>query len=360
MTERNPYSPYNFDSYDNEKRKAAAANPNAKSGNVRKGILAGVGVLFAGAAFAGIVIASYPSHESASIAPPVIHADNGDIVVAPDSNATAAATPADGQQPGGALASAGPTSSDLKEAPPVENLLSKEPPMDKLEAFAHQTEANYADKGVAAPTAPNAAKSTIIANAAPAAVTPTSPSIPPKLSADAAMITAGGEETTPAPTLLKKAVASAQITQTKPAIAPAPAKIASAAPAGTSPQTMAFVKSELQKGATPAAAKMAAKIEPAAGAASPAVSAKAAASPGKYYLQLGSVTSEAGAATQWTKLQKQFPTSLKDIAYRVQKADVAGKGTFYRIQAGPLSKDEASNKCGVIKVYKPGGCIIVQ
>ncbi len=96
------------------------------------------------------------------------------------------------------------------------------------------------------------------------------------------------------------------------------------------------------------------QIEPAAGAAS---AAKAPAS-GSYYVQLASVDAESKASVEWKNLQKKF-SSLAGQQFRVQRADLA-KGTFYRIQAGPMDKATASTVCNSIKAQKPGGCLITQ
>jgi hypothetical protein len=51
---------------------------------------------------------------------------------------------------------------------------------------------------------------------------------------------------------------------------------------------------------------------------------------------------------------------LSGAEYRVQRADLGAKGVFFRIQAGPMSKDSAKSVCDAIKASKPGGCVIVQ
>ena len=51
---------------------------------------------------------------------------------------------------------------------------------------------------------------------------------------------------------------------------------------------------------------------------------------------------------------------LSQEKFRVQEASV-NSGTFYRIQAGPMSKANANNICDSLKqAGKPGGCLVVK
>lgn len=127
-------------------------------------------------------------------------------------------------------------------------------------------------------------------------------------------------------------------------------------PAGASPDTIAFVKSVLEKQDelnTPAV--KIAKTEPAAGV---DVRTKTnVMTGGTHYVQLASITDEARAAKEWTKLQKKY-AALSDSKYRVERKDLGAKGVFYRIQAGPFSKDVASSKCNAV-IAAAGGCFVV-
>lgn len=79
---------------------------------------------------------------------------------------------------------------------------------------------------------------------------------------------------------------------------------------------------------------------------------------GDYYIQLGSVKTMLGAQSEWKKIVNKYPDYLTGFAHRVEKADLGEKGTFYRIQAGPVSKDRASAVCNNIKKITPGGCLV--
>ena len=122
-------------------------------------------------------------------------------------------------------------------------------------------------------------------------------------------------------------------------------------------QTAAATLPEAAKSATvetPAPeAKEAAKIESAAGT----TSAKGV-TPGGSYVQLASVKSESGAAGEWKKLNAKYSV-LSGLKYRTEEANLGAKGTFYRIQAGPMSKDSAASICAEIKKTTPGGCLVV-
>lgn len=97
-----------------------------------------------------------------------------------------------------------------------------------------------------------------------------------------------------------------------------------------------------------------AKIEPAAGAAHTAKTVEQ----GAYYIQLGSVRTETGAHGEWKKIQTRYARQLGPIDYRVRRADLGDKGTFYRIQAGPVPKNKAVSICDAIKKQTPGGCLV--
>src|SRR5690606_31120271 len=116
--------------------------------------------------------------------------------------------------------------------------------------------------------------------------------------------------------------------------------------------------SAVKPAAKPAADKTAervAKTEPAAGA----VTASKAITPGGYYVQVGSVRSESGAAGEWKKIQAKY-SALGGLQYRTQEANVGPKGVFYRIQAGPMSKESADSICAKMKAQTPGACLVTK
>lgn len=102
-----------------------------------------------------------------------------------------------------------------------------------------------------------------------------------------------------------------------------------------------------------AQAAKAARTEPAAGA------ALGSATRGTHYVQLSSVRDRGQADREWASLKRQFSDPLGGLSMRVQEADLGAKGTYYRIQAGPVSKERATTLCAAIKKNKPGGCLVV-
>ena len=99
------------------------------------------------------------------------------------------------------------------------------------------------------------------------------------------------------------------------------------------------------------AAKDNAKIESAAGTTAPK-----AISSGNSYVQLASVKSTAGAAGEYKKLQAKY-SGLSGVDFRTQEANLGAKGIFHRIQAGPMSKADATRICNDIKA-KGGSCLV--
>jgi hypothetical protein len=96
-----------------------------------------------------------------------------------------------------------------------------------------------------------------------------------------------------------------------------------------------------------------AEIEPASNA------VKVTTGTGNVYVQVSSVPDKSKIAPEWKKLTGALPM-LTGLDYRVQSADIKGKGTFHRIQVGPMSSADATELCTAIKTKKPGGCIIAR
>lgn len=116
------------------------------------------------------------------------------------------------------------------------------------------------------------------------------------------------------------------------------------------PKSTTPAKTEVAKDAAkPAATKPVEKAD----------AAPKASSGGSSYVQVASVPDESKAAGEWAKLTSTLPM-LSGQSYRVQTANIPGKGTFHRIQVGPMSKDDAVALCTAIKVKKPGGCLIAK
>jgi hypothetical protein len=116
-----------------------------------------------------------------------------------------------------------------------------------------------------------------------------------------------------------------------------PAEVASAEPVAAQPQQ-----------AKPAEV---AAVEPAA------TQPQQAAPSGGYGMQIASLPSEAEANKTFASLSKKFASVLAGRSFEVRKAEIAGKGTFYRLRIPAGSKDEAAALCGQYRAAG-GSCLI--
>jgi len=79
-----------------------------------------------------------------------------------------------------------------------------------------------------------------------------------------------------------------------------------------------------------------------------------------YRIQLASLRSEAAALGAWRTLQKKHPSLFAGLKPNVVRAVIAGKGTYYRLQAGTLKGQAAARAlCSRAKKRKIG-CLIVK
>lgn len=154
---------------------------------------------------------------------------------------------------------------------------------------------------------------------------------------------------------------AAPVTDTA-AVAPVKPEVPSTTTTTTTTTVAAVAPAEPVKTGTPAVAVdtkavEAAKTEPAAGVQKIDDAPKASA--GGFYVQLGSVKAREGADGEWKKLQKSF-SALSPLSMRVQEANLGDKGTFFRIQGGPVTEAQAKSICDSVKSQKPGGCLVVR
>lgn len=77
-----------------------------------------------------------------------------------------------------------------------------------------------------------------------------------------------------------------------------------------------------------------------------------------FYVQLASLPTKERAEKEWQSLKATYAAELPVKAYRLQEADLGARGTYYRIQAGPMSENAARQACEAIKLKKPGGCLV--
>lgn len=130
--------------------------------------------------------------------------------------------------------------------------------------------------------------------------------------------------------------------------------VAASEPEPSVPQPV--VKPTAQKvEASDGAAEAAAKTEPAAGAALRQETVRE----GDFFVQLGSLREESAAQRSWKDLQSAFPDDLGALGVRVQNVDLGARGMFYRVQGGPVTRDQAQSICQAIEAKRPGGCLVV-
>ncbi|HZL32060.1 MAG TPA: SPOR domain-containing protein [Pseudolabrys sp.] len=76
------------------------------------------------------------------------------------------------------------------------------------------------------------------------------------------------------------------------------------------------------------------------------------------YVQVTSQRSEAEAKAAYNSLRAKFPQILGDRQPVIRRADLGDKGIFYRAQIGPVSSDQADEKCRQLKAV--GGHCFIQ
>ena len=80
---------------------------------------------------------------------------------------------------------------------------------------------------------------------------------------------------------------------------------------------------------------------------------------GRYFVQLGSLSSHDAAETSWKDLQKSLSV-LRPLNHRIQKADLGARGIYYRVQAGPMDEAQARRVCASVEAQRPGGCLVAR
>ncbi len=340
MNQNNDFNQFGFDHYAQPPSRRSTAEkllgPTIGQ-KLRSPLFATAALLLAGVAFAGVIIASYPDEKSGADVP-VVKADTFAYKETPE-------------EPGG-MEIANQDSTVFSsmtvqgEGAGVENLLADEDGQQKFEEFARQVEEAVEEEQITTAARVDAAAE---------------PDIEPS----------SGEGATEA-----EAIALQKIVQ-KPAepeveqLAAAEATKPRIHKAGKSPETLEFVRNVLDKKdakeilaaeptndttASVAANDEAAQVSsiaPAAGMSGMAFE------PGSTYVQVGSVKSATGAEGEWGKIQAKF-SALDGAPHRVTTADLGERGTFYRIQAGPMSTESANSLCDAIKAQDPQGCLIVK
>ena len=134
----------------------------------------------------------------------------------------------------------------------------------------------------------------------------------------------------------------------------APQKPVQVAPPPPKPVTIAAPKPESAK--PPPPTSIAALINDAG--AMPVPAAKTTTGSGSYHLQLSAVRSPDAVSEEWARLKRRYP-ELAAMSSSTHKIDVPDKGTFYRIEAGPLDETAAKSTCTRLR-GQGLGCIVVK
>ncbi|NML73842.1 SPOR domain-containing protein [Rhizobium sp. S-51] len=118
-------------------------------------------------------------------------------------------------------------------------------------------------------------------------------------------------------------------------------------------------QTDLRPAAEPVApaAEMAAAV-PAIPAAEPAAAAPAPAA-GSYFIQVASLPSQAEAEKSYKSISGKFASVVGGRAHEIKKAEIAGKGTYYRVRIAAGSKADAAALC---ERYKSAGgsCLVTK
>jgi cell division septation protein DedD len=67
---------------------------------------------------------------------------------------------------------------------------------------------------------------------------------------------------------------------------------------------------------------------------------------GAYAVQLAAFRDEAGARAAWSRFQQRYPELLREHALLLQSVEIEGRGTFWRVRAGPFrQRSDAAALC---------------
>ena len=134
--------------------------------------------------------------------------------------------------------------------------------------------------------------------------------------------------------------------------APAPAAKApaSTAPAAPPPAVVPAPVPAPAAQAQPRPAPPPAKAPPAVAKPAPVTASGGAA----VRIQVGAVPKEADAQTEWKRLQARHRDLLGGLSLTVVRADLPGKGVYYRLQAGPIDETRARAICDQLKSQNVG------
>jgi cell division septation protein DedD len=80
---------------------------------------------------------------------------------------------------------------------------------------------------------------------------------------------------------------------------------------------------------------------------------------GGFVVQLGALRAQEDADKEWARLKKANADVLGALESDIMKVDIPGKGTFFRLRAGPLDEPGAKAACEELTKRKVG-CIVAK
>lgn len=211
---------------------------------------------------------------------------------------------------------------------------------------------------------------TIVSNGEPATVNATAGSAPSSQTAQTLALAqpgaaqegagSGAQETAePAVIALDGAQSTGGFAIPTPSPLPAPVQQAAAPapkpetpqPAAQTPQPAAQSDSQSDLGAPTQIASAPASPQPAA--ARPAVTSS------EWKIQVSSQRSRGAAESSFDNIKRRFSSILGDRTAAIERADIEGKGTFYRVKVLASSRKDATDICGRLK-SAGGSCFVTR
>jgi len=120
------------------------------------------------------------------------------------------------------------------------------------------------------------------------------------------------------------------------------------------------IKATQPKATAPAAAAAPADVAAVAQApVQPAAAAPATTSPGGYVIQIASLPSEAEAQKSYKSLSAKFSGVIGGRGVDIKRAEIAGKGTYYRVRVPAGSREEANALCERFR-SAGGTCLVTR
>jgi hypothetical protein len=307
---------------------SAPGERNIEARRKRSSIWPSIAVVAAAAAFGGVIWFAYRNGRDATDTgpPPLVKAEAGPVKVKPD-------------QPGG------------QEIPfqdsTVYDRLDQGGQKQTVERILPPPETPAVRPAAVQPTVAPADAAAPAANPAPGQAEPSGAppdALPPNDSSPTALAPPPGALTTPpAPAMAPGAVS-------RTALAPPPKSPPVAIPSAEEGRATSI--SALESRALAGFAATPSTVRPAA--VEPATARKG----GAYRVQLSAVRSEGAVEPEWVRLRRRFP-ELGGLSLVTSKTEVPGKGTFYRLRAGPLDEADARDTCGHLRAQKLD-CIVVK